>query len=85
MSATKKIQGNHRTGLYGKAAGAGFLKQIDPDTGKVVATYWGYHEMERLTGIPRPTIRYAACHGTKSHGYFWEYERKKDVSTGKNI
>lgn len=76
-----RTPGNHRTGLLGKAAGAGFLMQIDPETGEVVGTYWGFHEMQRMTGIPRPTIRRASITGCVSHGYIWIYERNKDVTT----
>lgn len=74
-------QGNHRTGLRGKAAGAGFLMQIDPETNEVVATHWGFREMERVTGFNRETIRRASITGRVNHGYIWKYERNKDVIT----
>lgn len=89
MSLAAKKRGNGRTGRKGKACGcAGLVRQIDIETGAVVAEYYGFYEMERITGFKKTPIQRAAKGIQKqSHGFKWEYipRRKLNVIANKNI
>ena len=75
MSVAAKKRGNMRTGKKGiKCSVSGLVKQIDIKTGKIVAEYYGFYEMNRLTGFGIVPVRRAAYGAQRqSHGYKWEY------------
>ena len=75
MSVAAKKRGNNREGKTGEQCGkAGLVRQIDLETGEVVAEYYGFYEMNRKTGFGIVPVRRATSGKQKqSHGYKWEY------------
>lgn len=52
------------------------IKQVDLNTGKIIAIYNGLREAERKTGVPHGNIGRVAQHKWNSAGgYRWEYEK----------
>lgn len=76
ISAAKKGKPSGREGMTGeRCPKARLVKQLDKETGKVLAVYHGCFEAGRITGFGRTSIQKAAS-GTRktAHGYRWEYE-----------
>lgn len=75
MSEAAKKRGNGLVGKTGALNGiAGLVRQIDIETGETIAEYYGFNEMERITGFGIVPVRRATCGKQKqSHGYKWEY------------
>ncbi len=82
MSIAAKKRGNMKLGKKGALNGqAGLVRQIDIKTGEVIAEYYGYYEMERMTGYGRRPIQRAANGEQKqSHGYRWEYIPRRELN-----
>lgn len=81
MSAASKARGNGQTGKLGKLSGkSGLVRQMDPDTGEVVAEYYGFAEMQRETGWNRTSVKRAALNNGRSHGYKWEYIPRRNLN-----
>lgn len=75
MSIAAKKRGNMRKDKKGEQCGkSGVVRQLDLETGEVVAEYYGFYEMERATGFGQTPIKRATKGIQKqSHGYRWEY------------
>lgn len=75
-------RGNGRQGKKGKECmKAGLVRQIDPQTGNVVAEYYGYDEMSRVTGFGKvPVQRVVRGEQRQSHGYKWEYIPRRKLN-----
>lgn len=82
MSIAAKKRGNMKTGKKGKQCGvAGLVKQIDINSGDVIAEYYGFYEMQRVTGFGIVPVRRAAYGKQKqSHGYRWEYIPRRELN-----
>lgn len=59
-----------------ESAHHGILFQIDEKTGDVLAEYYGFPEMCRITGYALTPVKEAAAGKRKrAYGYLWEYRR----------
>lgn len=75
-------RGNGMQGKVGKECGkAGLVRQIDLETGAIIAEFYGYAEMERRTGFGQAPIK-RVVKGTQkqSHGYMWEYIPRRELN-----
>ena len=79
MSEAAKKRGNNRGGMTGAACPkAGILEQIDKATGELVATFYGYAEMQRATGYePTPVHRVVKGTQRQAYGYVWKYTPRR--------
>lgn len=75
ISKAKKGKPNGREGKLGQLCPqAKLVRQMDKNTGEVIAIYHGCFEASRVTGIGRTAIQKAASGTRKSaRGYLWEY------------
>lgn len=76
------VRGNGRQGKTGRECGkAGLVRQLDLETGAVIAEFYGYAEMERQTGFGQTPIK-RVIKGTQkqSHGYMWEYIPRRELN-----
>lgn len=78
ISNAKKGRSNGHEGVLGIAnAKSGIVKQINESTGEVIAVYYGYDEMHRMTGYARTPIKEAVKGQRKrAYGYLWEYQKR---------
>lgn len=78
LSKKKKGMPNGHEGKLGKMCGkAGIVSQIDEATGKIVAVFYGYSEMQRITGYAKTPVRETAQGIRKrAYGYKWKYEKR---------
>jgi len=79
ISRGKKGRPNGLAGRTGeKSMQAGRVIQIDEETGKVIAEYYGYPEMHRATGFALTPVK-EAVYGIRkrAYGYLWRYEKRK--------
>lgn len=78
ISSAKKGRTNGLNGRIGqKCSKAGIVLQIDETSKKVVATYYGYYEMNRMTGYAQTPIKEAVCGKRKrAYGFLWQYEKR---------
>ena len=76
------LRGNGKQGKTGKdCMKAGLVRQIDIETGKVIAEYYGYDEMSRKTGFGKtPIQRVVRGEQKQSHGYKWEYIPRRTIN-----
>lgn len=81
ISEAKKNKSNGLEGRYGRdSQRAGLVRQIDINTGEIVAEYFGYYEMERKTGFKQSPIKRAVSGQQKqSYGFKWEYIPRRDL------
>lgn len=78
IRAAKQGKPNGLKGRTGeRSQNVGVVRQIDRETGKVVAVFYGFDEVNRKTGFARTPVREAA-HGKRrqAYGFLWEYEKK---------
>lgn len=82
LSEQAKARGNGMSGKIGKDCGkAGIVRQIDIATGEVIAEYYGFYEMERITGFGQTPIQRATRGKQKqSHGFRWEYIPRRKIN-----
>ncbi len=82
MSQAAKKRGNCKLGKIGKDCGkAGLVRQIDIKTGELVAEYYGFSEMERMTGFSQNPVKRATKGLQKqSHGFRWEYIPRRTLN-----
>lgn len=75
ISKAKKGKPNGKEGRNGSLCPkAGIVKQIDEQTGEVIATYYGFYEASRETGFARTPLQEASCGKRKrAYGFLWEY------------
>ena len=75
-------RGNGRQGKIGKdCTVSGLVRQIDMDTGEIVAEYYGFDEMMRITGFAKSPIKRAVSGKQKqSHGFKWEYIPRRELN-----
>ena len=82
ISKAKRGRPNGLTGRHGRdCMKSGIVIQIDENSGKEVARYFGYYEMNRITGFAQTPVKEVVSGKRKrAYGYLWKYEkRKKDV------
>lgn len=83
ISARKKGHSNGREGQFGeKSPISGIVNQIDESSGKIIASFYGFDEMHRITGFAKTPVREATSGVRKrAYGYIWKYEKrgKQDV------
>lgn len=82
MSEAAKKRGNMMLGKKGKLCGkAGIVRQKDIDTGEVIAEFYGFDEMERVTGFKKtPIVRATKGKQKQSHGFLWEYIPRREIN-----
>ncbi|MBR3240420.1 MAG: GIY-YIG nuclease family protein [Oscillospiraceae bacterium] len=79
ISQSKRGKPNGKQGKVGRECDhVGIVYQINEQTGEVVNVFYGFYEMERLTGYSKTPVREAA-HGKRkrAYGYAWEYVKRR--------
>jgi len=78
ISNAKKGKPNGREGKVGKECSqAGIVFQIDELTKNVVSVFYGYDEMNRMTGFAKTPVKEAVSGVRKrAYGYLWAYQKR---------
>lgn len=82
ISLGKKGRSNGREGMVGKACPkSGIVLQIDEETKEVIAKYYGYYEMRKMTGFAMTPVK-EAVYGIRkrAYGYLWEYVKRSETN-----
>lgn len=83
ISKGKKGKPNGKEGKKGiDCSKAGIVRMIDSLSGETIKTFYGYYEMQRMTGYAQTPVKQCAAGVRKmAYGYKWSYEKrgKKDV------
>lgn len=78
ISKGKKGKPNGREGQFGvNCSQSGIVQMIDESTGEVVRTFYGYYEMQRLTGYAQTPVKECVSGKRKrAYGYKWSYIKR---------
>lgn len=81
ISAAKKGRPNGCLGRKGEQSKkAGVVYQIDETTREVIATYYGYDEMSRITGYAKTPVKESAAGKRKrAYGFLWRYSKRGET------
>lgn len=78
ISEAKKGKANGKEGKTGKECPkSGIVQMIDEKSKTVVASFYGYDDMHRITGYAKtPVKEVVSGKRNRAYGYLWKYEKR---------